>query len=151
MDRTHRISAGAIVIHEGKILLVRYNDHHQGSFLVCPGGGVNNEESTDKAVIREVREETGLEIRPGKILLVEDMLSKRHRITKIWFLCDLIGGELEKTQGAREEEITEAGWYNRKQLEHEVVYPAPLLTHNWDDFFKNDWQTIYLDLKEVDF
>jgi 8-oxo-dGTP diphosphatase len=151
MERQHRISAGAIVIHEDKILLVRYTDSLGKNFLAGPGGGVNNEESTNRAAVREVLEETGLEIRPGKILFVEDMLSRRHRITKIWFLSSLIGGELAETQGAKDEGIIEAGWYTRDQLDHETVYPTPLLTHSWDSFSKGNWQTIYLALKEVDF
>jgi 8-oxo-dGTP diphosphatase len=151
MERQHRISAGAIVIHEDKILLVRYMDRSGGSFLAGPGGGVNMEESTNQAAVREVLEETGLEISPGKILFVEDMLSRHHRITKIWFLCNLVGGQLAETQGAKDEGIIEAGWYTRNQLKHETVYPTPLLKHNWDSFFKNNWQTIYLDLKEVEF
>jgi 8-oxo-dGTP diphosphatase len=151
MERLHRISAGAIVIHEDKILLVRYTDSLGKSFLAGPGGGVNIEEPTNRAAVREVREETGLEIRTGKILFVEDMLSRHHRITKIWFLSTLICGELTETQGAKDEGIIEAGWYDRDQLNHETVYPTPLLKHNWDSFFKDNWQTIYLDLKEVDF
>jgi 8-oxo-dGTP diphosphatase len=151
MEREHRISAGAIVIQEDKILLVRYKDRSGGSFLAGPGGGVNIEEPTNRAAVREVQEETGLEISPGKILFVEDMLSQRHRITKIWFLCNMVGGELAETQGAKDERIIEAGWYGREQLNHETVYPTPLLKYNWDAFSKEKWQTIYLDLREVDF
>ncbi len=151
MERGHRISAGAIVINDEKILLVRYEDHQGGSFLAAPGGGVNIEESTSRAAVRETLEETGLEISAGKILFIEDMLSRHHRIAKIWFLCKLSGGKLEKTRGAKEEGIIDVGWYNRNQLEHEVVYPTPLLTYNWDDFSKDNWSTIYLELREVDF
>ncbi len=151
MEREFRISAGAVIIQNRKVLLVRYNDNHGGSYLVSPGGGVLIDESTDRAVVREVFEETGIEVKPRKILFVEDLLSRQWRITKIWFLCDVLGGTLTKTQGAIEEKITEIGWYNRSQLDTEVVYPAPLLTHNWDSFSKDNWKTIYLDLREADF
>jgi 8-oxo-dGTP diphosphatase len=151
MEREHRISAGAIVIQDNKILLVRYLNRSEQSYLVGPGGGVLANESTAQGLIREVREETGLKVSPGKILFVEDMLSKRHRIIKIWFLCDLVGGQLVETHGAKEEGIIEVGWYPRDQLENEVVYPAPLLKHNWDNFFKDNWPTLYLELREVDF
>src|SRR4030043_1900994 len=127
MEREHRISAGAIVIQEDKILLVRYKNSYGKSFLVGPGGGVLNNEGINQAIIREVREETGLEVSPVKILLVQDLLSRRHRITKIWFLCNLVGGQLEKTQNATEEGIIEVGWYRRDQLNDEVVYPTGLL------------------------
>lgn len=151
MRKEHRISAGAIIIHEGKILLVRYINRSGSSYLAAPGGGVNIEESTNQAALREVSEETGLEIRPGKILFIEDMLSSRHRITKIWFLCNLVGGELTVTQGAKEEKIIETRWYRRDQLNDEVVYPTPLLNYNWDAFFIDNWQTLYIGLQNTDF
>jgi len=94
MEREHRISAGAIVIQEDRILLVRYNSTDGKSYLVGPGGGVLGNEGIHQAVVREVREETGLEVNPQKVLFVEDLLSRRHRIVKIWFLCNLIGGQL---------------------------------------------------------
>jgi ADP-ribose pyrophosphatase YjhB (NUDIX family) len=151
MEREFRISGGAIVINQGEILLVRYLDSQGQSFLAGPGGGVLVNESTRQAVVREVLEEAALTVKPGKILFVEDMLSKRHRITKIWFLCDLLGGKLTLTPGAIKEEIVEVGWYDRKQLDKETVYPVPLKKYNWDDFYKDNWQTIYLELKEVGF
>ncbi len=151
MEREFRISGGAIVINQGKALLVRYLDNNRKSFLVGPGGGINLDESTSQAVVREVLEETELKVKPGKILFVEDMLSKRHRIIKIWFLCDYFEGKPTLTHGAKEEGILEVGWYAREQLDKETVYPMPLKKHNWDDFYKDNWQTIYLELKEVDF
>jgi 8-oxo-dGTP diphosphatase len=151
MEREHRISAGAIVIREGKVLLVRYMNRSGHSFLAGPGGGVLVHESTNQAAVREVLEETGLEVCPGKILFVEDMLSQRHRITKIWFLCALTGGKLTETQDAREEGIIEAWWYTKEQLKTETVYPSILVDYDWDAFFKDDWQTKYAELREVDF
>jgi ADP-ribose pyrophosphatase YjhB (NUDIX family) len=151
MEREFRISAGAIVIQEDKILLVRYINSLGKSYLVGPGGVVFINEQTKQAVVREVQEETGLEVSPDKILFVEDMLSKRHRITKIWSLCNLVGGQLANTQGAKEEGIIEVGWYRRDQLNNEVVYPTVLLSHKWGAFFKDNWQTIYIGLQNTDF
>lgn len=151
MEREFRISGGGIVIDQGKILLVRYLDSRGKGYLAGPGGGVLVNESTSQAVAREVLEETALKVKPKKILFVEDMLSKRHRIIKIWFLCDLVGGKLTLTPGAKEEKILEVGWYRREQLDNEIVYPIPLIQYNWSDFFKDNWQTLYIELKEVDF
>jgi 8-oxo-dGTP pyrophosphatase MutT (NUDIX family) len=73
-----------------------YNNDRK-SFLVGPGGGVLSNEGINQAVVREVREETGLEVNPYKILFVEDLLSRRHRIVKIWLLCKLNDGQLTNT------------------------------------------------------
>ena len=89
MSREQRIATGAIIIQEERILLVRYNDRHSRSYLVGPGGGVHgNDESITQALMREVEEETGLEVSPYKLLFVEDLLSNRYRMVKIWFLCN---------------------------------------------------------------
>ena len=151
VDREHRISAGAIVIQEDQVLLVRYDGAGGRSYLVGPGGGVLGNEGIHQAVTREVQEETGLEVSPQKVLFVEDLLSRRHRIVKIWFLCDLIGGALTNTRGALEEGITDVAWYGKDELLDEVVYPPELLIYDWGAFRKHDWESRYLGLRETDF
>jgi 8-oxo-dGTP diphosphatase len=152
MERPHRISAGAVIIENDHILLVRYGTAgNSGNFLVGPGGGVLSDEGTDQAVVREVREETGLAVIPGRILFVEDLLSKDYRSTKIWFLCKLNGGQLTNTAGALEEGITEARWYRRNQIENEVVFPPTLLSHDWAAFLGTTWETEYLELRIANF
>jgi ADP-ribose pyrophosphatase YjhB (NUDIX family) len=151
MDREHRISVGAILMQEDQVLLVRYDGTGGRSYLVGPGGGVLSNESLHEAVVREVREETGLEVIPQKVLFVEDLLSRRHRIVKIWFLCNLTGGQLTNTQGALEEGITDAAWYRKDGLLDEVVYPPSLLSYDWGSFTRPNWESKYLELREADF
>jgi 8-oxo-dGTP pyrophosphatase MutT (NUDIX family) len=151
VDREHRIAAGAIVIREDHVLLVRYHGAGGGSYLVGPGGGVLSNESLHQAVVREVREETGLDVSPQKVLFVEDLLSQRHRIVKVWFLCNLIGGKLVNTQGALEEGITDAAWYREHGPLDEVVYPSALLNYGWGAFARHSWASKYLELRETDF
>ena len=151
MSREQRIGAGAIIIQEEKILLVRYNDRHRRSYLVGPGGGVENDESIIQALVREVKEETGLEVNPYKLLFVEDLLSSRNRHAKIWFLCNTIGGKVKKTQGAVDEGIVEVRWYGRDELNSEVVYPSILLNENWESFFADNWESKYLELRKANF
>ena len=151
MEKEHRISAGAIIIHNNKILLARYNNSSGKTYLVCPGGGVNNEEGLSQAAVREVKEETGIEIVPDKIVCVEDLYSRKYRMVKIWFLGRMVGGQLERTQGAIAETIIEAKWYTKEELKNEVVYPRIIMESDWDLFFKDSWQTKYLELSYADF
>ena len=151
MDREHRISAGAIVVREDQVLLVRHRGTDGRSYLVGPGGGVLSSEGIQQAVVREVWEETGLEVNLQKVLFVEDLLSQRHRIVKIWFLCNLIGGRLADTEGALEEGIDDAAWYRKDELLDEVVYPPALLSYEWVNFARHDWESKYLELRETDF
>ena len=138
-------------MREDHVLLVRYHDAGGGSYLVGPGGGVLSSEGLYQAVVREVREETGFEVNPQKVLFVEDLVSQRHRIVKVWFLCNLIGGRLASTQGAIMEGIIDAAWYRRDELLDEVVYPPTLLSYKWAAFARHDWESKYLELRETDF
>ena len=53
--------ATAIIIRNGKLLLI-HRQKPGRDFYVLPGGGVNLEESFEEACIREVKEETGLDV-----------------------------------------------------------------------------------------
>ncbi len=57
VERRIRRRATALVIRDGKVLLVR--DPNESTF-VFPGGGVDRGESCASAVVRELHEETGL-------------------------------------------------------------------------------------------
>ncbi|MFC2014897.1 NUDIX domain-containing protein [Chloroflexota bacterium] len=151
MDRKLRISAGAIIIQDERILLVKHGAARHGrDFLVGPGGGVENEESIVQAVTREVKEETGLDVSPDKILFIEDLVSPQQRVVKVWFQCHQIGGRLEKTNNAIEEGIVDARWYREEELVNEDVYPSELMNTDWRDFFKENYRTMYLESKVTD-
>ncbi|WP_406011940.1 NUDIX domain-containing protein [Streptomyces sp. NBC_00984] len=54
-----RVRAGAVVIRERRILLIGFEEDGQ-PFYEIPGGGVEDGETLHAAVIRELREESGL-------------------------------------------------------------------------------------------
>jgi 8-oxo-dGTP diphosphatase len=151
VERTHRIAAGAIIIKDNKILLVRYYDNSETTLLAAPGGAVKNEERLSQAAVREVKEETGIEIVPGKILCVEDLYSRKYRMVKVWFFCRIVGRQLKRTQDAIVEKIIDAKWYTKAELKNEVVYPRIIMEYDWGSFFKNSWHTRYLGLSYADF
>jgi len=111
----------------------------------------SDDESITQALKREVKEETGMEVNPFKLLFVEDLLSSRNRHAKIWFLCNVVGGQVEKTQGAFDEGIIEVRWYGRDKLTNEVVYPSALLNESWESFFSDNFEAKYLGLGVADF
>jgi ADP-ribose pyrophosphatase YjhB (NUDIX family) len=151
MERIFRVSAGAIVIRGDEILLVRAKNSEGNDFLVAPGGGVEIDEGIDQACIREVREETGIEVRPCKILFIEDLVWENKRVVKVWFLCVITGAELKRTQGAIEEGLIEAGWFRKDQLKNEIVFPTVLMHFDWGAFKEDNWETQYLGMGNSDF
>lgn len=57
-----RSAAKAIIFHKGKILVNRYRNPEYGTFYDLPGGGQEQYESLEDAVVREVLEETGYHV-----------------------------------------------------------------------------------------
>jgi ADP-ribose pyrophosphatase YjhB (NUDIX family) len=81
------------VIHDahGRLLLIQ-RGHEPGLGLwSLPGGRVESGESDDEAVIRELREETGLEVRPGA--LAGMVVRGRYEIFD--YRCTVHGGRLQ--------------------------------------------------------
>jgi 8-oxo-dGTP pyrophosphatase MutT (NUDIX family)/HEPN domain-containing protein len=149
--KDHRISAAGIVLHRKKVLLVRYSNPDGTTFLVGPGGGVKDGESLTQAIVREVKEETGIEVLPSKMLFVEDLESKSRRMVKIWFLCKFIGGKLIKTKAAAQEGIVDVNWYTKEQLENETVYPQILKEVDWKIFKRKTFELRYFGFVKADF
>ena len=144
MGLPRRIAAGALTFHNDCVLLVRYPRGEGESFLVGPGGGVEDSENLLEAVVRETEEETGLRVAPRTVVAIEDLLCPSFKMVKIWFACDLVGGQLAQTAAAAKEGISLAAWYRREELEHEAVYPPILLEHSWSDLRSDLWRTLCL-------
>jgi 8-oxo-dGTP diphosphatase len=71
-------TVAAIIEKDGKILLTKRNiEPYKGSW-VLPGGHIDLDETTEAAVVREVKEETGLDIRP-EFLFYQDMITPETR------------------------------------------------------------------------
>ena len=136
----HRIAGGAIVVHEDRILLVRYR-HDDGTFLVGPGGGALAAESVAETAVRETFEETDLRVLPGHVLLVEDILTPQFKMCKVWMACTVQGGAVRSTDGARLEGIVECRWFRRAELDSETVYPWIITSRPWPSFYADDYET----------
>ncbi|WP_067904746.1 NUDIX hydrolase [Nocardia vaccinii] len=62
-DGVQQLVVGAVVRHDGKVLLLqRPEDDFMGGIWELPSGKVEPGESLDQALIREVKEETGLSV-----------------------------------------------------------------------------------------
>ena len=71
-----RVGVGGVVIHEGRVLLIRRGKEPLRGRWVIPGGTVELGESLEEALVREMAEETGLEVVPGELLTVFDRIQR---------------------------------------------------------------------------
>ena len=87
-----RVGVGAIVLHEGRVLLVK-RGHAPGLGLwSVPGGLVDLGESTVEAARREVEEECGLKVRIAGLVGVLDRVTRdaEGRVRYHWVLIDYL-------------------------------------------------------------
>ena len=102
---TPKVDVRAAVFQNDRILLVR---ERSDGLWTLPGGWVDPGEAPSEAIEREVREESGYEVRAVKLLALFDRDKHDHpplvhSVYKLFFQCDLIGGapsESIETNGA---------------------------------------------------
>ncbi len=92
--------AQVVLLREDRILLAR---HRRGAhvYWVLPGGGVEPSETSEEAAVREVREETGLEIEVVRLLYVEEPCSDGAfpvRQPRHTYLGQIVGGALRSIE-----------------------------------------------------
>jgi len=81
-----RVRVAALIFLDGQIVVVRHRRDNL-SYHLLPGGGIRWGETLEQALIREVAEETGLQIQVGPLLLVSDTIDPndmRHVINLIF-------------------------------------------------------------------
>jgi ADP-ribose pyrophosphatase YjhB (NUDIX family) len=106
----YRRTEGAHVLvrdDDGRILVVRTT--YLGPGWMLPGGRVERDETPHGAAVREAREETGIDVRIARLLLID--AHRRHNVSFV-FGASAVGGTLQPQLG----EIAEVGWLTRAEI-----------------------------------
>ena len=107
--RYRRTEGAHVLVRDelGRILVVRTT--YLGPGWMLPGGRVERSETPHVAAVRETREETGMDVRVDRLVLVD-----AHRRANVSFVYagTALGGTLEPQFG----EIAEVGWLGREEI-----------------------------------
>jgi len=111
------LAVSAAIFRDGRVLIVRRGRPPAHGLYTLPGGGVELGETLEEAIIREVREETGLAITPLALVGFREAIARdaagrveRHFVI-LPFAARWIGGEI-----ALSEELAEAHWRKPDEL-----------------------------------
>ncbi len=93
-DYIFNIRITGILIENNKILLVQQKLSDKRNWSL-PGGRLERGETLSQGLIREMKEETGLDVEIVRMLYVCDVASSSNTILHITFLIKRVGGEIE--------------------------------------------------------
>ncbi|MFF8268301.1 NUDIX hydrolase [Streptomyces sp. NPDC016562] len=115
--RPERRIAGAVVVHEGQVLLIRRRVAEGLLSWQFPAGKVEPGESCEEAAIRETREEAGLDV-VAVVLLGERV----HPITGrqvSYTACEVVGGTAHVADA---DEVAEIAWVTLSEIPRYIPY-----------------------------
>lgn len=103
------VGVGAVVVHQGRVLLVQRGREPLKGKWSLPGGMLELGESLTQGVAREVQEETGLDVEAVELVELIDRIHKesgpsgervRYHYVIADYLCRVIGGTLQAASDA---------------------------------------------------
>jgi 8-oxo-dGTP pyrophosphatase MutT (NUDIX family) len=123
-NKAFLVSLKAFIVEEGKLLVLKNTAEQWGgnSQWELPGGLLEIGEALEEGLIREVEEETGLDISVGSIVAACDRWEHDFefadgrvvdaRIVEIAFACQVVAGQMKLS-----DEHSQFKWASREELE----------------------------------
>lgn len=113
-----RFAVRAVILREGRLLLVNAYPGDQSDLWCAPGGGVEPHASMPENLVREVFEETGLTVRVGAPCLVNEFHSPAsgfHQI-ELFFRCTVVDGTLSDDWADPEAVVTRRRFVSEDEM-----------------------------------
>lgn len=126
--KTPRLAVRAIIVENGKLLLVNAWPGGKSDLMCAPGGGVDPHSSLPDNLRREVFEETGLVVDVGAPCLVNEFHDPDrpfHQVD-VYFRCSVIDGTIDPNWKDPEEIVTDRVWASRADMAHMRFKPDSL-------------------------
>lgn len=137
--QTPKIDTRAAIFQDGKILLVRENN---GKWSL-PGGWCDVNVSVGENTVKEVKEESGLDVIADRVIAIQDR--RKHNlpvyaygICKVFIQCTVIGGHFEENI-----ETTECGYFSEFDLPELATEKnnEEQVRMCFDAYHSEDWET----------
>ena len=106
------LSASALVVDKGRVLLVRRGREPEPETWSLPAGLVRYGETVEEAAVRETLEETGIHVALSRLLGVYDLVGRDYHYVVVCFLAEPRGGVVRPGP-----DVEEAGWFRPEELE----------------------------------
>jgi ADP-ribose pyrophosphatase YjhB (NUDIX family) len=111
--------AGALVVRDQRVLLVRRGVAPYRGWWDIPGGYLEADEHPEAGARRELREETGLRVRLGRLLGVYLDRHVRPTTLNFYYLAAVIGGRERPA-----DEAMALGWFAADEVPRRIAYPG---------------------------
>jgi ADP-ribose pyrophosphatase YjhB (NUDIX family) len=114
-----RVGVGAIVLHQGRVLLVKRGQAPAVGLWSVPGGLVDLGETTVEAVRREVEEECGLKVRVAGLVGVLDRITRDAGglVRYHWVLVDYLAVPESNDTITAGSDAAEVRWVSIEEVE----------------------------------
>jgi 8-oxo-dGTP diphosphatase len=109
--------AAAIIVQDGRVLLVQRRVKEGSLSWQFPAGEVEPGEPAGAAAVRETKEETGLTVAETKVL--GERVHPNTGRTMVYVACAVVEGEAKVVD---DDELVDFAWSNRGQLAEYVPY-----------------------------
>lgn len=136
------VGVGAVIIEQGRIVLVKRRFEPLAGQWSLPGGRLELGETLEAGLAREMLEETGLEVEVGPVVDVFDRIlldperKVRYHYVLIDYLCRPVGGALSHGSDVAAAELVDPGELERYRLTPKATSViekalAVARTHQW--------------------
>jgi 8-oxo-dGTP diphosphatase len=122
-----QVAVGAIVVKDGRVLLVQRGQAPSQGLWAIPGGRLELGETLQQAAEREILEETGIQVRAGEPYLAFDVIDRddRGRVHFHYVIVDMLAeylsGEPRAAGDARA-----VGWFSWPEVQDLPVNPKTM-------------------------
>ena len=113
----------AVIITKGEEILLAKHSKGGKEYWVLPGGGVEEGESITETAIREIKEETKLNVKIKKLVFISEALppDKHRHVIDFSFTGEILSGEIKTGE---EEILKDVKFFPVTALEEIQFYPC---------------------------